>query len=252
MHSGPSDSFLARLDPRGKLVLALLFCLLAALGKDVGCAFILLGLGLGLTVCSGLGLARIAKQFAAVNVFVAFVWVFLPFDLGYGPDGLSLGHRPSGETLALLVSLKANAVFFCLLGLLGTSRVNDIFHALAHLRLPQKLVFIFLLFYRYVHVIKLEYLSLRRAMRIRCFTPRSDLHTYRSYGYLVGMLLARSFDRATRVYQAMLLRGFDGTLWTLDHFAWRRRDTIFCWVFACALLTLGLLEFSGLASSFAL
>ena len=40
----------------------------------------------------------------------------------------------------------------------------------------------------------------------------------------VAMLLVRSFDRAQRIYQAMVLRGYTGEFWTLDHFRMRRAD----------------------------
>jgi cobalt/nickel transport system permease protein len=64
-------------------------------------------------------------------------------------------------------------------------------------------------------------------MKIRGFKPRTNLHTYRSYAYLAAMLLVRSFDRAERVFQAMLCRGFNGTFYSLRTFSWERRDRIF-------------------------
>ena len=62
----------------------------------------------------------------------------------------------------------------------------------------------------------------------RGFRPRLDRHTYRSLGYLVGMLLVRSFDRAERILAAMKCRGFQGHFFILDHFAFGRRDAAFC------------------------
>ena len=44
-------------------------------------------------------------------------------------------------------------------------------------------------------------------------------HSYRTFGYLVGMLLVRSFDRSERVLAAMKCRGFRGQYWLLDHFS---------------------------------
>ena len=45
-------------------------------------------------------------------------------------------------------------------------------------------------------------------MAIRAFRPSFSLHTMRSFGALVGMLLVRALDRSERVYNAMKLRGF--------------------------------------------
>ena len=64
-------------------------------------------------------------------------------------------------------------------------------------------------------------------MKIRGFQPRTNLHTYRSYAYLAAMLLVRSYDRADRVFQAMLCRGFHGVFYSLRTFSWQRRDGVF-------------------------
>ncbi len=77
-------------------------------------------------------------------------------------------------------------------------------------------------------VLHREYLRLRAAMKARGFRPRLDRHTYRSFGYLVGMLLVRSLDRAERIAAAMKCRGFRGHFFMLDHFAFSRRDVSFC------------------------
>jgi cobalt/nickel transport system permease protein len=64
-------------------------------------------------------------------------------------------------------------------------------------------------------------------MKMRGFVPRSDIHTYRCYAYLVGMLLVRSYDRAERINQAMLLRGFSGRYYSLRQFSVGRGDIVY-------------------------
>ena len=63
-------------------------------------------------------------------------------------------------------------------------------------------------------------------MKARCFRPGTNLHTYRTYAYLVAMLLLKSYDRAERVYKAMLCRGFKGQYHVLDHFALAPSDVV--------------------------
>jgi cobalt/nickel transport system permease protein len=67
-------------------------------------------------------------------------------------------------------------------------------------------------------------------------------HSYRAIGYLVGMLLVRSFDRSERVLAAMKCRGFRGRYYMLDHFCFvPRRDGPFCAaMLALAAVLLGL------------
>jgi cobalt/nickel transport system permease protein len=99
--------------------------------------------------------------------------------------------------------------------------------ALHHLRLPDKLCHLLLFTYRYLYVFEQEFHRLVQAMKIRGFRPGTDLHTYRSYANLAAMLLVHSYDRADRVFQAMLCRGFHGTFYSLRTFAWGRRDGVF-------------------------
>ena len=53
------------------------------------------------------------------------------------------------------------------------------------------------------------------------------LHTYRSLGYLIGMLLVRSHERSGRIYNAMLCRGFRGHFPVISHFHFHRADIVY-------------------------
>lgn len=227
--NGKAKGYLAGLDPRGKMIAAFGFSLLTALAQNTRTAGLCLAIGLVLTLVSRLQPRLVLRRAVAVNAFVLFLWLLLPWQINIGQASQAslLSFHPQGLELAWLITLKVNAVFLALLALLGTSDVNDLLHAMAHMKVPGKLVTLFLLFYRYIHVMRDELGRLRQAMVIRGFQPGNNAHTYRSYANLVGMLLVRSFDRSERVYQAMLLRGFDGTFWLMDHFHWHRRDNGF-------------------------
>ncbi len=47
-------------------------------------------------------------------------------------------------------------------------------------------------------------------MRVRAFRPRTNRHTLRTLGYLVGMLAVNGFDRSERILHAMKCRGYTG------------------------------------------
>ena len=134
----------------------------------------------------------------------------------------------------MAIALKANAIAAATIVHLGTSGIFDLVHALVHLKVPRPLVGLFFFSYRYITVIHEEYSRLRASMRIRCFRPRMDWHGCRSLANLAGMLFVRSHDRSERIYQAMLLRGFSGTFWTLDHFHMHPSD----WAAAAAMAML--------------
>jgi len=217
------DSPLHRLDPRGKLGVALGFALVVGLSQALELAWVGLGLGSLAVGVARLPLKELAKRLLVVNGFVGLLWVMAPWCWVGGGPALDL----AGLGLAINITLKTNAVVMVLMALVSTSPITHLFHALAHWQTPDKLVHLFLFFYRYLHVLHQEYHRLVWALKVRGFKPGTNLHTWRAYAWLVGTLLVRSFDRAQRVYQAMLCRGFTGTLWLLDHFEWSARDRHF-------------------------
>jgi cobalt/nickel transport system permease protein len=237
-------SFLHRLDPRSKLAATIGLSLAVALGRGLLAELTALALGLAGVVWARLPWRELVKRLAPVNGFAAMMWLLLPWRLG-DAGHLDLGLDPQGLGLAADITLKANAIMLLLLALVATSPVNHVFHALAHWHAPDKLIHLFLFFYRYLHVLHREYHRLSLALKARAFIPRTDLHTYRTYAWLVGMILVRSYDRAQRVYQAMLCRGFSGTFWLLDHFHWDQRDNLFLVGAGLASLALAALSLTG-------
>jgi len=223
------SSFIHRLDPRVKIISAVFFSGVTAVSDRFAILAVGLSAAIVLVLLARLNWRRVAVRLAIVNGFVLFLWFFLPFShpgetiFRLGPLGVS----KEGALLALAITIKSNAIILALIALLATSNFFSLVHALRHLKTPDKLVHLFFFTFRYFQVIHQEYERLRAAMRIRCFRPRTNIHTYRSLAYLVGMLLVRGFDRSERVYQAMLCRGFRGRFWLLDHFTIHGRDIAF-------------------------
>ena len=219
-------STLHTLDPRVKVLAAIAFATVAAVSQHfrplIG-ALIAAGFLIG---WARLDPGALARRLLLINGFVALLWLFLPFTFP-GQELFSLGPLSAsreGVRHALLITCRTNAIVIATIALLGTSSIFNLVHALRHLHVPDKLIHTFFFCYRYIDVIHLEYLRLRNAMRIRCFRPRTGMHTYRTYAYLIGMLLVRSYERSQRIYQAMLCRGFRDKYPTYHHFHMRRQD----------------------------
>jgi cobalt/nickel transport system permease protein len=106
--------------------------------------------------------------------------------------------------------------------------------------MPRKLVHLFLLSVRYIGVLFQEYQRLRMAMRARAFVAASNRHTWRSFGWLLGMLLVRSLERSQRVLRAMKCRGFHDRLYLLSENRWHSRDswTLLLTSLGCAYLVI--------------
>jgi len=237
------SSPLHTLDPRVKFLAACGFAAVAAVSQDFRTLVPALLFAAALVLWARLDLRVLARRLLLVNTFVALLWLFLPFTYP-GEAAFHIGPLTAsqeGLRFALLLTLRTNGIVLTTIALVGTTPVFNLVHALQHLHLPAKLVHVAFFCYRYIDVIQREYLRLRDAMRIRGFRPRTSLHTYTSYAYLIGMLLVRSYERSERVYQAMLCRGFKGDFPVYRHFELDRRDLIYSGGLACAILLLALL-----------
>ncbi len=237
------DSLLHRTDTRVKLVCALALTLVIALCHSFATAAGGLVLGLVLLGLARLPLRQVLWRLLVVNSFIGLLWLSLP--LTYPGDPLTLGPlhlSRQGLVLVSLITLKTNGIIILFISLLATSTVAELGHGLGQLRVPGKLCLLLLFSYRYIFVISQEYQRLLRAARLRCFEPGTNLHTYRTYGHLFGMTLVKSWNRAQRVTQAMMLRGFRGRFYTLEDRILYRRDLIFLASMTTMVICLGILE----------
>jgi len=234
---------LHELDPRLKFIAACGFAVVAAVARDFRTLVPALVFALLLVLWARLDLRTLGRRLLLVNGFVTLLWLFLPFTYpgrtAFSVGPLNASHE--GLRFSLILTLRTNAIVLATIALVGTTPVFNLVHALQHLRLPEKLVHIVFFCYRYIDVIQREYSRLRSAMRIRCFRPRTSLHTYTSYAYLVGMLLVRSYERSQRVYQAMLCRGFKDRFPVYRHFHLRRRDLLHFGIMAVVIFALAVL-----------
>ncbi|ADZ69871.1 cobalt ECF transporter T component CbiQ [Polymorphum gilvum] len=155
---------------------------------------------------------RLWRRLLHVEGFVLLLFLILPFTIA-GRPVLVLGPvsaSAEGIARAGLIACKVSVSVLLLTTLLGSVEPARLGAALQALRVPEPVVRLFVLTVRYLSLIRAEALRLHDAMRARAFRPGSNRHTWRSYGYLIGMLLVRALDRAQRVDEAMLCRGYAG------------------------------------------
>jgi len=222
-------SYIHSLDPRIKIAGLVPFILVVALTSKLQVSLLAVIAGITLVLFSRINFIALLKRLYAVNIFILFLWLILPFTIP-GRKFLALGALKAsyeGIFYTLNITLKANAIILCTIALVGTTPIFRIAHALRCLKIPEKLVYLFFFSYRYITVLHEEYDSLNRAMKMRAFKPRTNLHTYKSYANLIGILLVRSYDRSQRIYQAMLCRGFKGKFPALSSFRTNKRDFAF-------------------------
>jgi len=240
------DSLIHHLDPRVKIVLVFLFSVVVAVSTRFVVLVSALALGVCVTWLARVPIKGLLRRLAPVNMLIIFLWFFLPFTVE-GEPLFSVGPlvgTHEGVLYAARISIKSNVIIIMLIALVASTSILTLGHAMHELRVPKKIVHLFFFTYRYIHVIHREYLRLVNAMKVRGFRPGTNMHTYKTFAYLVGMILVRSSDRAQRVHNAMLCRGFRGNLYSLSEFSLKARDVISLILMLALILVLGVLEWT--------
>ena len=247
--TGDSDSLsgfagmrakVSTLDPRMRIVMTAFYAVVVVSLSNLWVLSSALGLSLSLLALSGLRSRETLKRMAMMDSFIIFMLLLLPFTMP-GDAMFSLwGIEASWQGLwrAMEIALTANAVILAVMTLVGTMEPVTMGHALFALKTPERLVHLMMFTIRYIDVLREEYQRLRTSMKLRGFRPGTNWHTYRSYGYLIGMMLVRAIERSERILAAMKCRGFSGRIILLEAFQLRRADLLFAFTLGAALATL--------------
>ena len=240
------DSLIHRLDPRLKVIFAILYSFIVALSSRFPTLFAALGFSLLLIVLARLNVQEVAKRLAVVNGLILFFWLVLPLTFEGKPLFYlgPLAVTREGVILSAQITLKSNAILLAFISLIASMSIATLGHAMNRLYIPDKIVHLFLLTYRYIFVIDQEYQRLSRSAKIRSFRPGTNAHTYRTYAYLIGILFVRASARAQRVHQAMLCRGFKGKFYCLREFSMSLFDWTWSVIMAVVIFGLGVLEWT--------
>jgi len=232
------QTFLYRLDPRTKILGSLVFSFSAALIQNLPAAGVAFLFALSVLFLAEPPPGRTAALLAAANGFVLFLWVFLPFSVP-GETLFAVGPFQAtreGIDRALVLTVRSNAIFFFTAAFVASTPMGAVARGLEGLGVPEKLVSLFFFTYRYAVEIGKEYTRILNAMRIRCFRPRTNFHTYRHLAFLVGMLLVNSYERGLRVRSAMVCRGFRGRIPLMEAPSVKTSDAFALGVLACVLV----------------
>lgn len=204
--SGP----LQRLDARVKIVATSAFVLIVV-AAPVGPWRPLAAAGLALAFVVGLAGLPPRLVFTRWIGFLVLVGVLAAMVARSHPARGRFGW--SGVWLALLA--KNSLAFVAILTLSGTTPFRRLLVGLGRLGVPTVLVSTLHFMGRYIHVLADELARMTQARLSRTFRRSGRLDPGGLSG-LIGMLFVRSFARGERVHAAMLARGWDGTIRSLD------------------------------------
>lgn len=114
-----------------------------------------------------------------------------------------------GVISAFTFAMKGALAVMSAVLLICTTTIEGVCQGLQTMRLPDTLITMFLLMYRYLYVLQKEAGQIWEAYSLRA-PGQKGIH-WKAWGSLVGMLLLRSMERAQEIYHSMQMRGFDGS-----------------------------------------
>jgi len=228
------DSFIHKLDPRTKFLSSLAFILMVMLTPANNWQTFVFYLFLisVLFLISKLPLLYVLKRSLVVLPFVLMIALFIPFFKEGEVAGSynfwlwQVSVTQSGLLILANVVAKAWLCIFSLILLSATTKLSDLLKGLQQLSIPRVIILILSFMYRYIFILVDETMRMRQARDSRNFGG-SRRHQLKTIGNMIGTLFIRSYERGERVYAAMLSRGFDGKVRTLNHLAFRQSDAYF-------------------------
>jgi len=212
------QSWLSNLDGRTKLAMFFAY-VLAVLFTKPNAYWTWLSLA---------GLLLILFTLARVQIrWIAFRLVpVLPF-VALGALGVLLG---GSKEMFLQVTVKMLLCVGAAVWLSGTTPFTQLLEALRKLKVPSLLTIMLSFMFRYLFVLAEEAIRMSRAYQSRC--PRKQtLGDAENIGRLAGALMLRTYNRAERIYLAMLSRGFSGEFRTLSVQRMTFADIVFLAIF---------------------
>ena len=201
---------LHRLGGRVKLVATLVF-VVAVVATPIGGWRLLAAEGLILAFM--VGLSGISPRVLATR------WLGFLALVGFLAVTVAYSHEQRAEiglaAVALTILAKNSLAFVATLVMAHVTPFPQLLAAMRGLGMPAVLVNTLQFMHRYLHVLTDELDRMLKARRSRTFRRTGRL----DWGLLtgcIGILFLRAFERGERVHAAMLARGWDGTIRTLD------------------------------------
>jgi cobalt/nickel transport system permease protein len=204
------NSPLHRLDARIKLIAALAL-VIAAVATPIGAwrAFGTLGLALVFLIgLAGIPPRELARRWLGLFLLVGFLAVVV------APAHPAREHH-SLAVVASSILIKNGLALLTMLLLAGVTPFPRLLGAMRKLGVPRVLISTLEFMDRYRHVLLDELDRMATARRARTFSRRRTLPWSLLTG-MIGILFLRTFERAERVHNAMIARGWQGVHRSLD------------------------------------
>ena len=195
------DSVLHRLDPRVKLILALLFLVLISTTRHMAVLPLYAVVIAALMAVSRVPLVFYLKKWLVVTPLALMISLFMAL------SAVLEGGTPPYTAMALVV-VRIYLSILVITVLVSCTPFTSLLWGMRKFRLPAILTTLSKMVYTYAFLMVDELHRSIRAYRSR--TPKRRVSRFKVYGYLAAGIFLRSIERSDRIYQAMVSRGFTG------------------------------------------
>jgi cobalt/nickel transport system permease protein len=235
------QGLLQRRDPRAKLLAFVALIVAAGLSRQWPVLAALYALVLLAAALSSVDMGLFVKRvWLGVGLFSAIVILPSIFFIGHRelfhvPLGLfDLTVHRDGLVAASIFVLRVGVSVSLAVLLVLTTKWADILKSLRVLRLPSVLVLVLAMTYRYIFLVLHTANAMFLARKSRIVATTSGREQRWWVVSSMGVLMNRSLRMSEDVYQAMLARGFQGEIRTIDDHRMRAADWL---LLAVSLLT---------------
>ena len=221
-----NSTFIHRVHPLAKLLTMLAFIItLASFPKyeAVG-LFPLIIYPVFLLVLGDLPVVYLAKSVLWAMPFAVFIGILNPL---FDRQSVLIGGVvvPGGWLSFATILFRFALSVMAALILISTTPFAQICAALRRLGIPPLFVTQLLFLYRYLYVLIEETARMIQAASLRMGKNKGI--PLPAWGSLPGHLLLRTFDRAQRIYYAMLCRGYNGRIYGGRHKRIKPKDIVY-------------------------
>ncbi len=227
-----------RIDPRAKLITTFTYILFVISFEKYQVSTLLPFLLFPVIMASlgNIPFDFLLKKIIIVAPFALMIGIFNPFFDREAMVRIGTLSLSGGWISFLSILIRSLLTISAALILIATTGFREVCLAMEKLQAPRVFAVQLLFLYRYIFVLIEETSRMIRARQLRSFGKRGL--GWQTAGFMIGHLLIRTINRARRIHQAMLCRGFDGEIRIIRKLNFTAVDFFFLlfWIFVFMIL----------------
>lgn len=204
-------SIIRRLSPFTKFFILLLYLFLNIFITNF-LYFIFIGIVFLLLLLSRIQVKYLLKPVGVAILTAIIVFVAKMHFLKKGiPVNLIIDFYPESFQDSMISSLKIVVGMVLIVIFICTTSIKEMLSVLKKLKLPDILIEIFLVIFKYIFILNDEGIRMKNAQTVR-LGYTGFRRSLESFGNLIGMIMLRSVNKGFAMSEALYVRGYNGRL----------------------------------------